>query len=82
MQRDIESVETPSTPDPQPAWDERKPRVPMQVGWLQPGDIAPVAVFLASDAAKMVTGPTARRTSEGSLNGSLPLKGGLGRGLA
>ncbi len=41
---------------PQQAWDERKPTVPMQVGWLQPEDIAPVAVFLASDAAEMVTG--------------------------
>jgi NAD(P)-dependent dehydrogenase (short-subunit alcohol dehydrogenase family) len=30
--------------------------VPMKVGWLQPDDISPVAVFLASDAAAMVTG--------------------------
>jgi NAD(P)-dependent dehydrogenase (short-subunit alcohol dehydrogenase family) len=43
-------------PKPQEAWDVRKPTVPMQVGWLQPEDIAPVAVFLASDAAQMVTG--------------------------
>jgi NAD(P)-dependent dehydrogenase (short-subunit alcohol dehydrogenase family) len=28
----------------------------LQVGWLQPDDISPVAVFLASDAAAMVTG--------------------------
>ncbi len=46
----------PEHPTPQQAWDERKPTVPMQVGWLQPEDIAPVAVFLASDAAAMVTG--------------------------
>jgi len=46
----------PAHPTPQQAWDERKPTVPMQVGWLQPEDISPVAVFLASDAAAMVTG--------------------------
>ncbi len=28
----------------------------MKVGWLQPDDISPVAVFLASDASAMVTG--------------------------
>ncbi len=32
------------------------PTVPLQNGWLQPDDISPVAVFLASDAAAMVTG--------------------------
>jgi NAD(P)-dependent dehydrogenase (short-subunit alcohol dehydrogenase family) len=46
----------PEHPTPQQAWDERRPTVPMQVGWLQPQDIAPAAVFLASDAAAMVTG--------------------------
>ena len=46
----------PADVTPQQAWDERKPTVPMQVGWLQPEDIAPVAVFLASDASEMVTG--------------------------
>jgi NAD(P)-dependent dehydrogenase (short-subunit alcohol dehydrogenase family) len=30
--------------------------VPLKVGWLQPDDISPAAVFLASDAAAMVTG--------------------------
>jgi NAD(P)-dependent dehydrogenase (short-subunit alcohol dehydrogenase family) len=43
-------------PTPQQAWDVRAPTVPLQVGWLQPDDISPVAVFLASDAAAMVTG--------------------------
>ena len=43
-------------PTPQQAWDARAPTVPMRVGWLQPDDISPVAVFLASDAAAMVTG--------------------------
>ena len=45
-----------SNPTPQMAWDVRAPTVPLRVGWLQPDDISPVAVFLASDAANMVTG--------------------------
>jgi NAD(P)-dependent dehydrogenase (short-subunit alcohol dehydrogenase family) len=43
-------------PTPQQAWDARAPTVPLKVGWLQPDDISPAAVFLASDAANMVTG--------------------------
>jgi len=43
-------------PTPQQAWDIRAPTVPLKVGWLQPDDISPAAVFLASDAAAMVTG--------------------------
>src|ERR1700733_3112993 len=43
-------------PTPQQAWDVRAPTVPLKVGWLQPDDISPAAVFLASDAAAMVTG--------------------------
>jgi NAD(P)-dependent dehydrogenase (short-subunit alcohol dehydrogenase family) len=43
-------------PTPQQAWDNRAPTVPLKVGWLQPDDISPAAVFLASDAANMVTG--------------------------
>ena len=46
----------PAKPSPQEAWDTRAPTVPLKVGWLQPDDISPVAVFLASDAATMVTG--------------------------
>jgi NAD(P)-dependent dehydrogenase (short-subunit alcohol dehydrogenase family) len=46
----------PDHPTPQQAWDVRAPTVPLKVGWLQPDDISPVAVFLASDAANMVTG--------------------------
>ena len=46
----------PEHPTPQQAWDVRAPTVPLRVGWLQPDDISPVAVFLASDAAAMVTG--------------------------
>jgi NAD(P)-dependent dehydrogenase (short-subunit alcohol dehydrogenase family) len=43
-------------PTPQQAWDNRAPTVPLKVGWLQPDDISPAAVFLASDAAAQVTG--------------------------
>jgi NAD(P)-dependent dehydrogenase (short-subunit alcohol dehydrogenase family) len=43
-------------PSPQQAWDVRAPTVPLKIGWLQPDDISPAAVFLASDAANMVTG--------------------------
>ena len=49
-------VKPPENPTPQQAWDNRAPTVPLKVGWLQPDDISPVAVFLASDAAAMVTG--------------------------
>ncbi len=34
----------------------RLPKVPLGVPWLKPEQVAPVAVFLASDAAAMVTG--------------------------
>ena len=47
---------TPAYPTAQETWDARAPTVPLQVGWLQPEDISPVAVFLASDAAALVTG--------------------------
>ena len=46
----------PENPTPQEAWDSRAPTVPLKVGWLQAEDISPAAVFLASDAAAMVTG--------------------------
>jgi hypothetical protein len=39
-------------PAAQQAWDARAPTVPLKMGWLQPDDISPVAVFLASDAMR------------------------------
>ena len=42
---------SPSIPPRKQAWDIRAPTVPLKVGWLQPDDISPAAVFLASDAA-------------------------------
>jgi NAD(P)-dependent dehydrogenase (short-subunit alcohol dehydrogenase family) len=53
----IQANRTPAAnPTAQETWDARAPTVPLQVGWLQPEDISPVAVFLASDAAALVTG--------------------------
>ena len=46
----------PAHPTPQQAWDQRLIQVPLKVGWLQPADLGPAAVFLASDGASMVTG--------------------------
>ena len=46
----------PEHPTPQQAWDQRLVQVPLKVGWLQPADLGPAAVFLASDGAAMVTG--------------------------
>lgn len=40
----------------QQAWDTRAPHIPLKVAWLKPEDLAPAAVFLASDLAAMVTG--------------------------
>jgi NAD(P)-dependent dehydrogenase (short-subunit alcohol dehydrogenase family) len=51
-----QGITPPEHPTPQQAWDNRAPTVPLKVGWLQPDDISPAAVFLASDAAAMVTG--------------------------
>ena len=52
-----QSNRTPSAgPTAQEAWNARASTVPLEVGWLQPEDISPVAVFLASDAAALVTG--------------------------
>ncbi len=55
--------ETMTTPPPEhPTEAEtikaRLPKVPLGVPWLEPEQVAPVAVFLASDAAEMVTGAT------------------------
>ena len=46
----------PKNPGEQETWDNRKPRVPLRVAWLQPEDISPAAVFLASDGSGMATG--------------------------
>lgn len=54
--------------------DERDARMklqaksPLGVPWIDPGDIAPVIVFLASDAARMVSGATYDVTGGDSAN--------------
>lgn len=53
--------ESMTTPPPEHPTEEqtvkaRLPRVPLGVPWLKPEDVAPAALFLATDAAKMVTG--------------------------
>ncbi len=51
-------ADPPERPTEAQVMQARLPRVPLQVPWLQPEDVAPIAVFLASDAARMVTGAT------------------------
>jgi NAD(P)-dependent dehydrogenase (short-subunit alcohol dehydrogenase family) len=46
----------PPDPTPEQAWAVRAPTVPLKVAWLQPEDISPGAVFLASKGASMMTG--------------------------
>ncbi|MEX3940643.1 SDR family NAD(P)-dependent oxidoreductase [Paraburkholderia sp. BR10937] len=41
---------------PQEAWDRRAATMPLGVAWLQPEDISPAAVYLASEGAAMITG--------------------------
>jgi NAD(P)-dependent dehydrogenase (short-subunit alcohol dehydrogenase family) len=53
--------ESMTTPPPENPTEEqvtkaRVPKSPLGVPWLTPEEVAPVAVFLASDAAAMVTG--------------------------
>src|SRR5438270_3809009 len=46
----------PKNPTEQQAAQPRAPHIPLKVPWLKPEDLAPAAVFLASDLAAMVTG--------------------------
>jgi len=45
-------------------------KTPLGVPWIEPGDVAPVVVFLASDAARMVSGGTYDVTAGDSANNS------------
>jgi NAD(P)-dependent dehydrogenase (short-subunit alcohol dehydrogenase family) len=46
----------PKNPTEEQAAQIRAPHIPLKVPWLKPEDLAPAAVFLASDLAAMVTG--------------------------
>src|ERR1700704_1097852 len=43
-------------------------KTPLGVPWIEPEDVAPVVVFLASDAARMVSGATYDVTGGDSAN--------------
>jgi len=45
-------------------------KTPLGVPWIEPGDVAPVVVFLASDVARMVSGGTYDVTAGDSANNS------------
>ena len=48
----------PKPPPEQMVMQAQEQKVPLHVPWLRPDDIAPVAVFLATDGAHMVSGAT------------------------
>ena len=56
----IGEIEATDNPPPNPTEEQvakvRAPHVPLKVPWLKPEDLAPAAVFLASDLASMVNG--------------------------
>ena len=49
---------TGSSADEQKAREVLTAKTPLGVPWIEPADVAPVVVFLASDAARMVSGAT------------------------
>ncbi|MET8908836.1 SDR family NAD(P)-dependent oxidoreductase [Micromonospora sp. NPDC004551] len=62
-------VEGGKTPSGDPAADERsavealRAKTPLGVPWVQPEDVAPLVVFLASDGARMVSGTSFAATA-------------------
>ena len=54
--------------DEETAKEGLKAKSPLGVPWIEPEDIAPVVVFLASDAARMVSGATYDVTGGDSAN--------------
>lgn len=54
--------------DEQAARGKLQAKSPLGVPWIDPGDIAPVVVFLASDAARMISGATYDVTAGDSAN--------------
>ncbi|MFJ8579544.1 SDR family NAD(P)-dependent oxidoreductase [Micromonospora sp. NPDC093277] len=62
-------VEGGRTPSGEPGTDERtavemlRAKTPLGVPWVQPADVAPLVVFLASDQARMVSGTSFAATA-------------------
>ncbi len=55
----LEGGKDPSQPNPEPAMQEAQAKkTPLGVPFVEPEDVAPVVVFLASDEARMVSGAT------------------------
>lgn len=54
--------------DERSAADSMKKKLPLGVPWVEPEDVAPLAVFLASDEARMVTGTSFAATAGDSAN--------------
>jgi SDR family mycofactocin-dependent oxidoreductase len=61
---------TGSTGDEEEARKILATKTPLGVPWIEPDDVAPVVVFLASDAARMVSGGTYDVTAGDSANNS------------
>jgi NAD(P)-dependent dehydrogenase (short-subunit alcohol dehydrogenase family) len=53
-----ESGKQPNGPSEKAAREILISKSPLGVPWIEPGDVAPVVVFLASDASRMVSGAT------------------------
>lgn len=54
--------------DEQTAAEAMKKKLPLGVPWVEPEDVAPLVVFLASDGARMVTGTSFAATGGDSAN--------------
>jgi NAD(P)-dependent dehydrogenase (short-subunit alcohol dehydrogenase family) len=54
--------------DEETAKEGLEAKSPLRVPWIAPEDVAPVVVFLASDAARMVSGATYDVTAGDSAN--------------
>lgn len=56
------------TKDEQTAADAQRAKLPLGVPWVEPQDVAPLVVFLASAGARMVTGTSFAATAGDSAN--------------
>lgn len=54
--------------DEESAADAQRAKLPLRVPWVEPEDVAPLVVFLASDGARMVSGTSFAATGGDSAN--------------